>query len=135
MEALTQTKISQIFRIFKKISVANYSSFVIRKYLLLGNPSVLNDCESVLKDERVRKSLYKLLWEYWRFAKVYICNISILTKVLHLKVQSWKLYNLKYMITSTQITNTEIFVFIAVLVFKLLNRKVLCINREDNRNC
>ena len=61
MEALTQTKISQIFRIFKKISVANYSSFVIRKYLRLGNPSVLNVCESVLKDERVRKSLYKRL--------------------------------------------------------------------------
>ena len=29
------------------------------------------------------------------------------------------------MIASTQITNTEIFAFIAVLVFKLLSRKVL----------
>ena len=29
------------------------------------------------------------------------------------------------MIASTQITNTEIFVFIAVLVFKLLSRKVV----------
>ena len=36
---------------------------------------------------------------------------------------------------STQITNTEIFAFIAVLVFKLLSRKVLFINRKDNRNC
>ena len=40
-----------------------------------------------------------------------------------LKVQSYKLYNNKYMITSIQITNTEIFIFIAVLVFKLLNHK------------
>ena len=41
----------------------------------------------------------------------------------------------KYIITLTQITNTEIFTFIAVLVFKLLSRKVLFINRKDNRNC
>ena len=33
-----------------------------------------------------------------------------------LKVQSCKLYNNKYMIASTQITNTEIFAFIDVLV-------------------
>ena len=32
------------------------------------------------------------------------------------------------MITSTQITNTEIFAFTVVLVFKLLSRKVLFIN-------
>ena len=36
------------------------------------------------------------------------------------------------MIASTQVTNTEIFVFIAVHVFKLLSRKVLSTNREDN---
>ena len=39
------------------------------------------------------------------------------------------------MIASTQITNTEVFLFIAVLVFKLLSCKVLFINRKDNRNC
>ena len=39
------------------------------------------------------------------------------------------------MIASTQITNTEIFRFIAVLVFKSLSRKVLFINRKDNGNC
>ena len=39
------------------------------------------------------------------------------------------------MIASTQITNAEIFAFITVLVSKLLSRKVLFINREDNRNC
>ena len=52
-----------------------------------------------------------------------------------LKVQSCKLYSSKYMIALTQITNTEIFAFIAVLVFKILSRKVLFINRKGNRNC
>ena len=52
-----------------------------------------------------------------------------------LKVQSCKSYNNKYLIASTQITSNEIFAFIAVLVFKLLSRKVLFINRKDNRNC
>ena len=40
----------------------------------------------------------------------------------------------KYMIRLTQITNTEIVAFIAVLVFKLLSRQALVINRKDNRN-
>ena len=39
------------------------------------------------------------------------------------------------MIVSIQIGNTEIFAFIVSLVFKLMSRKVLFINREDNRNC
>ena len=51
-----------------------------------------------------------------------------------LKVQSCNLYNNEYMISSTQTTNTEIFEFIAALVFKLLICKVLFINRKDNRN-
>ena len=52
-----------------------------------------------------------------------------------LKVQSCKLYNNNYMIASTQITNTEIFTFIAVVVFKLLSRKILFTNRKDDGNC
>ena len=40
----------------------------------------------------------------------------------------------KYMIASAQITNTGIFAFIAVLVYKLLNREVSFINRKDNKN-
>ena len=44
-------------------------------------------------------------------------------------------YSNKYKIDSTQLTNTEIFAFIAVLVFNLLNRKLLFINRKVNRNC
>ena len=39
------------------------------------------------------------------------------------------------MIASTEIANTEIFAFIAVVAFKLLSRKVLFINSKDNRNC
>ena len=38
------------------------------------------------------------------------------------------------MVASTQTTNTEIFAFIAVLVFKLLGCKGLFINGKDNRN-
>ena len=49
-----------------------------------------------------------------------------------LQVQSYKLYNNKYAMASTQVTNTEIFAVTAVLVLKLLSRKVLFINRKDN---
>ena len=37
--------------------------------------------------------------------------------MISLRVQSCKLYNKTYIIASTQITNTETFAFIAVLVF------------------
>ena len=57
-----------------------------------------------------------------------------MVNVFQLKVQSCKLYNDKYMIVSTQTRNTEIFVFVTVLVFMLLSRKGLFINRKDNRN-
>ena len=49
------------------------------------------------------------------------------------KVQSCNLYKNKYMMVSTQITRTDIFAFIASLVFKLLSRKVLFKNKKDNR--
>ena len=60
---------------------------------------------------------------------------SIFQTSVILKVQSCKLYSNKYVIASTQITNTEVFAFIAVIPFKSLSRKVLFINRKDNRNC
>ena len=56
-------------------------------------------------------------------------------KLIHLKVQPCQSYKKKYMIDSAQVRNSEIFAFIAILVFKLLSRKVLFINREDNRDC
>ena len=53
----------------------------------------------------------------------------------NLEVQPCKLCNNKYMIASTQRTKIKIFAFIPALIFKLLSRKVLFINRKDNRNC
>ena len=38
------------------------------------------------------------------------------------------------MIASTELTNTEIFAFIAILVLKLLSRKVLFTKRKERRN-
>ena len=38
------------------------------------------------------------------------------------------------MIASTQMINTEIFAFMAVLVFKLMSRKVVFMSRRNNRN-
>ena len=52
----------------------------------------------------------------------------------HLKVQSSKLYNNKYMIVLKQITNTKIFAFIAFLVFKLLSGKFIYKIEKKNRN-
>ena len=69
------------------------------------------------------------------FEQVKIILVHGISNLGRLKVQSLKLYNDKYMIASTQITNTEIFAFIAFLVFKLLSRKVLFINTKNNRNC
>ena len=51
-----------------------------------------------------------------------------------IKVQSCKLHNNKYIIALTQLMNTNIFFFIAVLVFKLLSRKVLFTNKKDKKN-
>ena len=39
------------------------------------------------------------------------------------------------MIASTQITSTEVFAFITLLVLRSFSRKVLFMNREDNRTC
>ena len=50
-----------------------------------------------------------------------------------LEVQSRELYN-KNMIALTQITNSEIFAFITLPVFKISIPKVLFINRKDKRN-
>ena len=74
--------------------------------------------------------LYVYIHTYANYA-----NLAWASTITNLKVQSCKLCDNKYMIASTQITNTEIFAFIAVIVFNLLSRKVLFINRKDNRNC
>ena len=56
-------------------------------------------------------------------------NFCLMSKFC-LKVMSCKLCNNRYMIASTQTTNTEIFAFMSVLVLKLLCRKVLFKNRK-----
>ena len=53
--------------------------------------------------------------------KSYFKEPSFKADTKMLKLQSRKLYNTKYMITSTQITNTETLAFVAVLVSKLLS--------------
>ena len=54
---------------------------------------------------------------------------------LELKLQPCKLYDSKYFIALKQIANAETFTFIAVLVFKLLIRNFLFINKKGDRNC
>ena len=54
-------------------------------------------------------------------------------KCLERKISVYPSLN-KYMVASTQITNTETYAFIAALVFKLLSRKVLFIKRKNNRD-
>ena len=58
---------------------------------------------------------------------IFLANIWDETRTL--KLQSCKLYNYKYVNVSTQIANNEIFEFTAVLVLKLMSRKVLFIIR------
>ena len=76
-----------------------------------------------------KKRIYLAATTHAKLESASTCNI------FNLKIQSCKLCDIKYMIASTQVTNTEISSFIAVLVFKLFSRKVLFINRKDNRNC
>ena len=63
-----------------------------------------------------------------------ICKSELQVFESYIKA-TFMLSNNKYMIASTQITNTEVYAFISVLDFALLSRKVLFINRKDNRNC
>ena len=65
----------------------------------------------------------------------YACTEEYKHNNCFLKVQSCKLLNDKYTITLTQITNTKIVAFIAVLVFNLLSRKVFFIDRKDRKSC
>ena len=80
-----------------------------------------------MRRSETRKCTFSLL-----FVRFFLLKCFSFSKVLILKVQSCKLYNNKYMVPSIQVANTEIFVFIAVLDFKLFSRKVFFINRKDN---
>ena len=43
--------------------------------------------------------------------------------------------NKKYAIALKQLTNTEVYAFMSVLVFKLQSREVLLINKKESKNC
>ena len=63
----------------------------------------------------------RMLFDYFVLPKkngIVICRTTF--KWSNILITYNKLYNNKYMIASTQIANTEIFAFIAVLVFQLL---------------
>ena len=64
------------------------------------------------------------IWQLSFWNLMWLDNTSLLSK-FYLKVQSYKLYNKKSMIDSTQMRNTEIFTFIAVLVFKLIEPRII----------
>ena len=75
---------------------------------------------------------YRCLIGFWMRLWDYCVSNTIVCQVIALKVQSCKLYNNKYVIASTQLTNTESFAFIAVLVlsywavkFCLLTEKII----------
>ena len=95
----------------------------------------LDFCVFLVK-ERGNVSLHSNLWissmlllqvKYFRSFKLHFSDFTLKYLIYSqfrclLKVQWCKLYNNKYMIASTQITNR-------------LSRNVLFINRKDNRNC
>ena len=63
--------------------------------------------------------------------------VNVFAKVAEVNVEALKgtvIQISQYMIASTQITNTETFAFIAVLVFKLMSSIVLFTKRKDIRN-
>ena len=71
---------------------------------------------------------YHFLLHWGKWISVHWFYIMHLAS-FYLKVQSCKLNNNKYMIASTQITNTEIFGFIVLLLCKLSSRK-FCLSTE-----
>ena len=80
--------------------------------------------------------------KYWVVSGPYIPVFGLNTEIYGVNQyldtfvsNSGKLYNNKYMIASTPIANIEVFTLTAVLVFTLLSRKFLFINRKDNRDC
>ena len=63
--------------------------------------------------------------------------VNVFAKVAEVNAEALKgtvIQISQYMIASTQITNTETFAFIAVLVFKLMSSIVLFTKRKDIRN-
>ena len=115
----------------RKIGFTNWNAKIalLSASMVLTYFVMLNFSERGPTNNGILMSLLLLVAE----ARAFVHKLSI--NYLNLKVQSCELYSYKYMMGSTQITNTEVFAFIAVLVFKLLSPKFLFMNRKDNRNC
>ena len=81
----------------------------------------------------ILQNITKVFTKYYNFTVIYnLCSRK--SKMIYSQVQSCKFYNSKFIITLTQITKTQTFVFIAVVILKLLSCNILFINRKDNRN-
>ena len=108
-----------------------------KKFLTIFTIYAGYGCKCVLKNILVNEIAAAIKVHVWWAATKWVMKVggASWTPAKYLKVHSCKLSNTKYVITSTQIRNPEIFAFKAVLVFKLFSRKVLFINGKDNRNC
>ena len=84
---------------------------------------------------KCNKCLENLCYKVLRWLQPNDRKKDLKRRNVYLKVQPCKLDNSKHITVSGKTTNTKIFAFIAVLGFKLLSRKVLSVNRKDNRNC
>ena len=80
-----------------------------------------------------------ILGEVWSKGSNFTSSlfVNVFAKVAEVNAEALKVTVIQisqYMIASTQITNTETFAFIAVLVFKLMSSIVLFTKRKDIRN-
>ena len=82
-------------------------------------------------EESIEKYFLEELQSNTTFQIIYI--------YIHIYIYNYILYIIVYIIYANYIIENicllQIFAFITVLVFKLLNREVLFINRKGNRNC
>ena len=92
----------------------------------------LNNCH--ISTEHKNMSMQFIVFQFFFISEICYSRHFGWLKVQY-TIQSCKSYNNKNMAASTQVAITEIFAFIAVLVFKLFSCKVLFMNRKDNRNC
>ena len=78
---------------------------------------------AILRHYTLQKFENDLLMSVISFLNVHTWKAFSITSTIFIKimkVQSCKLCNNKYMIASTQTTNIEIFAFIAILVFSII---------------
>ena len=91
-------------------------------------------CQSFTKDYRfVHYHFLQRILRVWDSQQRSVEPVLRQTKAIHfpLKMQSYNLRNKKYMLASTQISNTATLAFIAVLPLRLLSCKVFFIKRKQ----